>query len=255
MKWGYNWELGPFEVWDALGFLPRRSTAWRRTASRSPSIANMKAAGATSFYGKGTEVFDLHKGALRAARRRPAHPDADELRRDPARPAAAPVLKNDGAEAWDLGDGILGLTFKTKANSIDPDVIKMIGQAAERAEKDFRGMVIANEGDFFCVGANLFLVVMAAGNKQWEDIRTLVKGYQAATQRLKYASVPVVAAPYNMTLGGGLEALPRVRTPSRSAAETYSGLVEVGVGLIPGGGGHGEHAVARARGDPRRART
>jgi 3-hydroxyacyl-CoA dehydrogenase len=126
--------------------------------------------------------------------------------------------------------------FKTKANSIDPDVIQMLHDATARAEQDFRGMVVANTGEHFCVGANLFLVVMAAGNKQWDDIRKMVKGYQDATQRMKYARVPVVVAPYGFTFGGGLE-LCFAGAAVQAASETYSGLVEVGVGLIPGGAG------------------
>ncbi|MEO7093960.1 MAG: enoyl-CoA hydratase/isomerase family protein, partial [Polyangiales bacterium] len=118
----------------------------------------------------------------------------------------------------------------------DPDVIAMIGKAAEKAETDFRALVIANEGEHFCVGANLFLVVMAATQGEFGQIRTMVQGYQAATQRLKYASVPVVAAPYGMTLGGGLEVCFGADAV-QAAAETYSGLVEVAVGLIPGGAG------------------
>jgi 3-hydroxyacyl-CoA dehydrogenase len=147
-----------------------------------------------------------------------------------------PVLKNAGAEAWDLGEGVLGLTFKTKANSIDADVVQMIHDSVDRAEREFRAMVVWNQGEFFCVGANLFAVVMAAGQKQWDGLREMVKRYQDATQRLKYAMVPVVAAPYNMTLGGGLE-LCFGCAEVQAAAETYSGMVEVGVGLIPGGGG------------------
>jgi 3-hydroxyacyl-CoA dehydrogenase len=149
----------------------------------------------------------------------------------------APVLKNDGAEAWDLGDGVLGLTFKSKANSIDADVISMLGQAVEKAEQSFKAMVIANSGEHFCVGANIFLVVMAAGQKEWGQIKTMVAGYQGAVQRLKYASVPVVVAPYGMTLGGGLE-LCFGGAAVQASAETYSGLVEVAVGLIPGGAGN-----------------
>jgi 3-hydroxyacyl-CoA dehydrogenase len=152
------------------------------------------------------------------------------------RKGGSPVLKSSGAEAWDLGDGVLGLTLKTKANSIDSDVIKMIHDATARAEKDFRAMVIWNQGEFFCVGANLFAVLMAAGQKQWDGLREMIKGYQYATQRMKYATVPVVAAPYNMTLGGGLE-LCFGSDAVQAALETYSGLVEVGVGLIPGGAG------------------
>jgi 3-hydroxyacyl-CoA dehydrogenase len=152
------------------------------------------------------------------------------------RKGGSPVLKNSGAEAWDLGDGVLGFTFKTKANSIDADVIKMLHDATARAEQDFRAMMIWNQGEFFCVGANLFAVVMAAGQKQWDQLREMIRGYQYATQRMKYATVPVVAAPYNMTLGGGLE-LCFGCDAVQAAAETYSGLVEVGVGLIPGGAG------------------
>jgi len=131
---------------------------------------------------------------------------------------------------------VLGLTFKTKANSIDPDVIKGIYDSVDKAESDFRALVIANQGEHFCVGANLFGVVMAAGQKQWEQLGEMIRGYQYATQRMKYAAVPVVAAPYGMTLGGGLE-LCYGATAVQAAAETYSGLVEVGVGLIPGGAG------------------
>jgi 3-hydroxyacyl-CoA dehydrogenase len=112
----------------------------------------------------------------------------------------------------------------------------MIHDSVALAERDFRAMVIWNQGEFFCVGANLFAVVMAAGQKQWDQLREMIKGYQYATQRMKYSRVPVVAAPYNMTLGGGLE-LCMGSTAVQAAAETYSGLVEVGVGLIPGGGG------------------
>jgi 3-hydroxyacyl-CoA dehydrogenase len=147
------------------------------------------------------------------------------------------VLKNAGAEAWDLGDGVLGLTLKTKANSIDADVIKMIHDATDRAEREFRAMIVWNQGEHFSVGANLFAVVMAAGQKDWAGIGRLVRAFQKVNQRMKYASVPVVAAPYGMTLGGGLE-MCLGATAVQAAAETYSGLVEVGVGLIPGGGGN-----------------
>src|SRR5262249_24033392 len=162
--------------------------------------------------------------------------DPREVTWEILRKGTAPVLKNAGAEAWDLGDGVLGLTFKTKANSIDADIVKILNDSAERAERDFRAMVIWNQGEFFSVGANLFAVMVAAGQKQWEGIRELVRGYQHAVQRLKYARVPVVAAPYNVTLAGGFE-LCLGCDAVQAAAETYAGLVEVGVGLIPAGGG------------------
>jgi 3-hydroxyacyl-CoA dehydrogenase len=194
------------------------------------SIQKMRAANVPSFY-TDDEVYDLFKGKYV-----PRHDDPRTATFQALLRGRAAVLKNDGAEAWDLGDGVLGLTFKTKANSIDPDVIAMLGQAADRAEREFRGLVVSNSGEHFCVGANLLLVVMSAGQKQWEDIRAMVKGYQYATQRLKYARVPVVVAPYGMTLGGGLE-LCFAASEVQAAAETYSGQVEVGVGLIPGGAG------------------
>ena len=230
MKWGYNWELGPFEVWDALGFKETADAIEKAGHKLPDSITKMKAAGATGFY-KGNEVWDLAAAKYVSKKQDPRYAPLTILRR-----GDKPVLKNDGAEAWDLGDGVLGLTFKTKANSIDPDVIAMIPQAIARAEKDFRGVVIANQGEHFCVGANLLLVVMSASQNQWEPIREMVKGYQYATQRMKYASVPVIACPYGMTLGGGLE-LCMGSTGVQAAAETYSGLVEVAVGLIPGGAG------------------
>jgi 3-hydroxyacyl-CoA dehydrogenase len=237
MKWGYAWDLGPFEVWDAL-------LEGDKTIAFATSVKQMKEAGvvlpawvdkmlasnATGFY-NGTKIWDPTKGEYVERKLDPREATFDVLKK-----GGAPVLKNAGAEAWDIGDGVLGLTFKTKANSIDADVIKMIHDATARAEKDFRAMVIWNQGEFFCVGANLFAVVVAAGQKQWDGLREMIKGYQYATQRMKYSTIPVVAAPYNMTLGGGLE-LCFGADAVQAALETYSGLVEVGVGLIPGGAG------------------
>jgi 3-hydroxyacyl-CoA dehydrogenase len=231
MRWGYNWELGPFETWDALGFEAVVDRMKKDGVSLPASIDKMRAAGAKSFYTADGKVFDLTKGEYRARRVDPRNATLTILRT-----GKSPVLKNDGAEAWDLGDGVLGLTFKSKANSIDGDVIKMIGDSVAKAETDFRALVVANQGEHFCVGANLMLVVMSASQKQWEDIRSMVKSLQMGLQRMKYASVPVVAAPYGMTLGGGLEVCLGAGNV-QAAAETYAGLVEVGVGLVPGGGG------------------
>jgi 3-hydroxyacyl-CoA dehydrogenase len=231
MKWGYNWELGPFETWDALGVEAVVERMRRDGIAIPPSVDAMLGAGAKSFYTSDGRVFDLLKKTYRARASDPRAAPLTVLRK-----GGAPVLKNDGAEAWDLGDGVLGLTFKTKANSIDPDVIQMMTESVARAERDFRALVIANQGEHFCVGANLFLTVMAASQKQWDSLRAMVKGFQLACQRLKYASVPVVAAPFGMTLGGGLEVCLGA-TGVQAFAETYAGLVEVGVGLLPAGGG------------------
>jgi 3-hydroxyacyl-CoA dehydrogenase len=230
MKWGYNWDLGPFEVWDALGFAATVDRMKQDGVALPAWVEKMRAANATGFYADG-RMWDPQRGDYA-----PRALDPREVTFEVLRKGNAPVLKNAGAEAWDVGDGVLGLTFKTKANSIDADVIKMIHDAVDRAEREFRAMIIWNQGEFFCVGANLFAVLMAAGQKQWDGLREMIKGYQYATQRMKYATVPVVAAPYNMTLGGGLE-LCFGADAVQAAAETYSGLVEVGVGLIPGGAG------------------
>jgi 3-hydroxyacyl-CoA dehydrogenase len=230
MKWGYGWELGPFETWDALGFAETAARMKQDGLALPAWIDKLIAAKATQLY-SGDRVWDPIRGDYAPRQLDPREATWEVMRR-----GDAPVLKNAGAEAWDLGDGVLGLTFKTKANSIDADVIKMIHDATARAERDFRAMVIWNQGEFFCVGANLFAVVVAAGQKQWEPLREMIRGYQYATQRMKYAQIPVVAAPYNMTLGGGLE-LCLGADAVQAAAETYSGLVEVGVGLIPGGAG------------------
>jgi 3-hydroxyacyl-CoA dehydrogenase len=241
MKWGYAWDLGPFETWDALGFAETCARMKQDGVALPAWIDRMVGSGAGGFY-QGTRVWSPQRGEYVARAIDPREATFEAMRQAAGRPPGSmapshgPVLKNAGAEAWDLGDGVLGLTFKTKANSIDADVIKMIHDAVDRAEREFRAMVVWNQGEFFCVGANLFAVVMAAGQKQWDGLREMVKNYQYATQRLKYAMVPVVAAPYNMTLGGGLE-LCFGCTEVQAAAETYSGLVEVGVGLIPGGGG------------------
>lgn len=230
MRWGFNWELGPFETWDALGFAETCDAIEKAGIALPESVKKMKASGAKSFY-DGDRVFDLGKGEYVTRAKDPRYAPLTVLRK-----GGSAVLKNAGAEAWDLGDGILGLTFKTKANSIDPDIIAMLHEATAKAESDFRGLVVANEGEHFCVGANLFGVVMAAGAGQWDQLREMIKGYQYATQRMKYAKVPVVVCPYGMTLGGGLE-LCMGGAAVQAAAETYSGLVEVAVGLIPGGAG------------------
>ncbi len=230
MRWGYAWDLGPFETWDALGFAETTDRMIKDGIVLPAWVTKMRAANAPGFY-DGTRVWDPAKGDFV-----PRAVDPREATFEIMRKGGAPVLKNGSAEAWDIGDGVLGLTFKSKANSIDSDVIKMIHEATARAEQDFRAMVIWNQGEFFCVGANLFAVLVAAGQKQWDGLREMIHGYQDATQRMKYSTIPVVAAPYNMTLGGGLE-LCMGSDAVQAASETYSGLVEVGVGLIPGGAG------------------
>lgn len=231
MRWGYNWELGPFQTWDAIGFREAYDRMKKDGVALPDSVHKMYDSGAEGFYADG-KVYDLLKGEYVAREEDPRERPFEVVRK-----GESPVLQNTGAEAWDLGDGVLGVTFKTKGNSLDADSIGMLTQAVERAEQDFRGMVIYNQGEHFSVGANLLMVAMAANQKKWDEIRQVVKSYQNATQRLKYAHVPVVAAPYGMALGGGLE-LCLACDAVQASAETYAGLVEVGVGLLPGGAGN-----------------
>jgi 3-hydroxyacyl-CoA dehydrogenase len=231
MRWGYNWELGPFETWDALGFRATFERMKKDGLELPASAQKMYDAGAEAFYKDG-QVYDLLQGRYVDRTLDPREATLTVLRR-----GDGPVLGNPGAEAWDLGDGVLGITFKTKANSLDADVISLLNQAADKAEREFRAIVLYNEGDHFSVGANLFGVVMAANQKAWDQLRATVQELQDATQRLKYAQVPVVAAPYGMAVGGGLEVC-LAADQVQAAAETYAGLVEVGVGLLPGGAGN-----------------
>jgi 3-hydroxyacyl-CoA dehydrogenase len=230
MRWGYAWELGPFESWDAMGFEAVLARMEKDGLTIPESVKKMKAAGAKAFYADG-KVFELSRGEYVGRKVDPRTAPLAIVRQGPKA-----LFANSGGEVWDLGDGVLGITFKSKANSIDPDVIATMYWAADRAEKDFRALLIANEGEHFSVGANLFGVVVAAQQKQWDELGKMVEALQQAGQRLKYAKVPVVAAPFGMTVGGGLEVC-LACDAVQAAAETYAGLVEVGVGLIPAGGG------------------
>ncbi len=231
MKWGYNWELGPFETWDALGFLETVERMKQDGVDLPASIDTMVAKGAKGFY-DGTKVWDLVRGEYVERELDPREAPLAQVRK-----GEAAVLKNGSAEAWDLGDGVLGVTFKTKMNSIDDGTIEMLEKSLAEAEKNYRGMLIFNEGDAFCAGANVVAIAMAAAQKQFDTIGKLVKRLQVTMQAMKYSKVPVVAAPFGLTLGGGLE-ICLASDATQAAAETYAGLVELGVGLVPGGGGH-----------------
>lgn len=240
MKWGFNWTLGPFETWDAVGVA--ESVARMKGEGRAVpgNVERMLASGASSFYRRveGTlEFYDFEKGGYLPA---PVSPDAIFL------PSLADrkkvVRKNAGATLYDIGDGVLCLEFHTKMNAIDGDIVSMMNEGVELAEKEYAGLVIANHADHFCAGANLMMVFLAAQNRQFDDIERMVKAFQDACMRLRYSGRPVVAAPAGMALGGGTEiclGADRIR----AAAETYMGLVEVGVGLLPAGGGLKELAI------------
>lgn len=230
MRWGYNWELGPFETWDVLGFAATYDRMVADGLALPASVKSMRDKGIARFYREDGAVWDLAKGEYVPRAQDPRTRAYAAVRK------GAPVFENDGATLYDLGDGCASLTFKSKMNSIDPSVIEALDRAITVAEEQFEGMVIFNEGDNFCVGANLMLVAMAASSGGYDDIARMAKALQDANQRMKYAKVPVVAAAYGMTLGGGLE-LCLGATAVQAAAETYAGLVEVGMGLVPAGGG------------------
>ncbi|MCZ6807857.1 MAG: 3-hydroxyacyl-CoA dehydrogenase/enoyl-CoA hydratase family protein [Deltaproteobacteria bacterium] len=232
MKWGYNWDLGPFETWDAIGFKAGYDRIKADGLPLPESVDKMVASGAESFYTNDGRVFNLVKGEYQAREIDRRNASLTIMQR-----GEAAVFSNRGAEAWDLGDGVLGLTFTTKANSIDDQIVTALSESVTIGERDFRGLLIYNEGDHFSVGANLFAVVMAAQQKAWDQIGDTISGLQSAVQRMKYSTIPVVAAPFGMTVGGGLEVCMGADAV-QAGAETYAGLVEVGVGLLPGGGGN-----------------
>jgi 3-hydroxyacyl-CoA dehydrogenase len=239
MRWGYANTLGPFELWDALGFEP---TARRIEAEGRPlpaSVQAMLSTGATSFYRPAdkdrephTEYFDLDAAAgYKTVEPRPGITVLTDLKR-----ARGVVGTNPGASLIDLGDGVLCCEFHSKMNSLGEDVFLMLRAGLAELETNFDAMVIGNQGENFSVGANLMMVLLAAQDEEWDDLNDVIDRYQQLNMALKYASKPVVAAPFGMALGGGCET-PLHCARIQASAELYMGLVEVGVGLIPGGGG------------------
>ncbi|MBM3803520.1 MAG: 3-hydroxyacyl-CoA dehydrogenase/enoyl-CoA hydratase family protein [Acidimicrobiia bacterium] len=250
MKWGFNWELGPFETWDALGVA---SVAQRleREGRPVPKLAEeVLATRSQTFYAQRegqTTYFDLQANQYREV----AVPDG-VLFLDRLREQGRTIKKNAGASLIDLGDGVAAVEFHSKMNSIGGDTLQMIHEGLKVARENFRGLVIGNQGQNFSVGANLMLILLEAQEQNWEEIDEMVRTFQRATMAIKYAPVPVVVAPFGMTLGGGCEIC--LHASRRQVfAETYMGLVESGVGLIPAGGGTKEmlvRAVERAGKDP-----
>ncbi len=217
MKWGFGWELGPFEIWDALGVQKVV------TALALPSVPPLL----EDLLRRGRDRF--REGSLP-----PAAPDLQILRA--AKDQQRIVRRNAGASLVDLGDGVLAVEFHSKMNAIGGDTVGMLDAGVKEAEKNFAALVIGNDAPDFSVGANLMLVLLEAQEGNWDEIDLMVRSLQRTTQALRYAAVPVVVCPAGMTLGGGCEILLHADRV-QAAAESYIGLVEVGVGLIPAGGG------------------
>jgi len=234
LKWGFGWEIGVFEAWDAIG-VPESVERMRAEGQPIPaSVEKMLASGATSFYkeedGK-RSFYDLVKGEYRAVPDRPGVTILKELK------ARTGVIKtNPGASLIDLGDGVACLEFHSKMNSIGGDTVQMLNYALDEVEKNFVGLVVGNQGGNFSAGANIMLLLLAAQEEEWDDINIMVAALQRTVMRLRYSPKPVVTAPYGLTLGGGCE-ISMHGNRVRAAAETYMGQVEVGVGLIPAGCG------------------
>ena len=235
MKWGFAQELGPFETWDAIGVAESVERMKAEGYAIPRWVTNMLAAGRETFYEGplGERTFWDHReqtGAKEKQSRRylhlPSSIKSDKL-----------VAKNPGARLWDIGDGVACVEFRTKMNAVDDDIVKMLNLAIDKTETDFDAVVIGNHAsNAFSAGANIMLIAMAASQKKWDDIRGVVKAFQDACQRLRHSAAPVVAAPFGLTLGGGAE-IAFGANAIQAHAELYMGLVEVGVGLIPGGGG------------------
>ncbi len=232
--WGFNWEQGPFEVWDTLGF--------RKVTERMREDGLPLPAWVDALYDSGAKTLYREKdgqllsptadpGGFAPVPRDERAFDFDILRRQEKE-----VRRNPGASMLDLGDGVLGLEFHSKMNAIGQDTLNMVMTACTEAEKNWQALVVTNLADNFSVGANLMMLMMEAMEGNWEDINMIVHAFQKATGRLEHCGVPVVSAPAGLALGGGCE-MTMAGNAVRCAAETYIGLVEFGAGVIPAGGG------------------
>ncbi len=247
LRWGYAHKLGPFELWDALGFAATARRIEADGLELPASVRSMLGSGVQSFYresGPRTEYFDLAGDGYAAIERTPGVVALSEAKR-----SGGIVRRNPGASLLDIGDGVLCLEFHSKMNALGEDAIAMAHAALEETARNFQALVIANESDNFSVGANLVMVLLAAQEGDWDELGAAVHRFQHVNQAIKYSPRPVVAAPHAQTLGGGAEiVLHSARV--QASAELYMGLVETGVGLIPGGGGCKE-LLAKLK-DPRR---
>ena len=240
MRWGFNWELGPFEIMDAIGVKPFATQLQKEGRSLPQVIEEVLASGRTGFYEseKGTTtVFDISTGAAKKLELPKGILILKSLK-----DAGKEVERNSGASLIDLGDGVVCCEFHAKMNAIGADLISMLHKGLKRLETDFDALVIANQAVNFSVGANLMLVLVGAQEQEWDELHMAVKQFQNVNLALKYAPKPVVAAPQGMALGGGCE-ISLHTAKIQAAAEVYIGLVEAGVGLIPGGGGTKEMLI------------
>jgi len=234
LKWGFGWEIGVFEAWDAIGVRESVERMRKEGQAVPANVQKMLDSGAESFYKKEncqTFFWDFGTGEYKLV---PARPGVTVLKS--VKEGTGVIKTNPGASLIDLGDGVACLEFHSKMNSIGGDTVQMMNFAVDEVERNFEGLVVGNQGGNFSAGANIMLLLMSAQEEEWDDINLMVAALQNAIMRLRYSSKPVVTAPYGLTLGGGCE-ISMHGDRVRAAAETYMGQVEVGVGLIPAGGG------------------
>lgn len=234
MKWGFGWELGPFETWDTLGVAETATRMEDAGLTIAPWVKEMLRNGHLTFYCHHDELLQAYDPATASYKTVERSLKALSLRAlKQTRPALA---TNDSASLLDLGDGVLLLEFHSKANSIDGDILSLVANATERLYGNATGLVIGNEGRMFSAGVNLYIMAQLAQSQQWQQLEQVLHSGQELLMGLRRAPKPVVAAPFQRTLAGAVEfclAADRIA----AHAETYMGLVEVGVGIIPGWGG------------------
>ena len=239
MKAGFGWEHGPFQIWDAIGV--EKGIEMMKAEGLEPNVwvNEMLASGSDSFYtikDGATYAYDIPKKSQEKIPGQDSFIILDNIRK------TSEVFKNSGVVVEDLGDGILNVEFQSKMNTIGGDVLAGLNKAIDLAEKNFAGLVVGNQAANFSVGANIGMIFMMAAEQEYDELNMAIKYFQDTMMRMRYSSIPTVAAPHGMSLGGGCE-LSMHADKVVAAAETYIGLVEFGVGVIPGGGGSKEMAL------------
>jgi 3-hydroxyacyl-CoA dehydrogenase len=239
MKAGFGWENGPFEIWDAIGI--EKGIALMQAEGYQPAawVTDMLASGNSSFYSikvGATYFYDIPTKAQTKVPGQDSFIILNNIR------DSKKVWSNSGAVITDIGDGILNIEFQSKMNTIGGDVLAAINKGIDLAEKEYNGLVIGNQAANFTVGANIGMIFMMAVEQEYEELNMAIKYFQDTMMRVRYSSIPVIVAPHGMTLGGGCEMTMHADRVV-AAAESYIGLVEFGVGVIPGGGGSKEMAL------------
>ncbi|MFN4027669.1 MAG: 3-hydroxyacyl-CoA dehydrogenase NAD-binding domain-containing protein [Flavobacterium sp.] len=242
MKAGFGWENGPFEIWDAIGVQKGIELMEAEGLKPAAWVGEMIASGNTSFYSVkegATYYYNIPNKSQSKIPGQDSFIILNNIRE------SKKVWSNSGAVIHDLGDGILNLEFQSKMNTIGGDVLAGINKAIDLAEKQYNGLVIGNQAANFSVGANIGMIFMMAVEQEYDELNMAIKMFQDTMMRCRYSSIPVVVAPHGMTLGGGCE-MTMHADKVVAAAETYIGLVEFGVGVIPGGGGSKEMTLRAA---------